>query len=181
MSDKRIDQPDMSAPVDFGVKFAGSRLFTQIFQDGMGLVEETAAYLDGQGRKDAKRLDRHAAIAYATESMRLTTRLMQLASWLLLQRAVGEGEMTAEEAQKEKHRANLGDVSHTISERAKRVLPDELMGLIDRSIRLYERVIKLDEMLNDPASREAPAQNPLSDQLDLLQAAFPQKTADRAG
>ena len=34
--------------------------------------------------------------------MRLTTRLMQLASWLLLQRAVNEGEITAENARTEK-------------------------------------------------------------------------------
>ena len=34
------------------------------------------------------------ALSYASESMRLTTRLMQLASWLLLQRAVAEGELS---------------------------------------------------------------------------------------
>ena len=174
MNEKSNSQPELSEPVEFGVRFAGSKLFTQIFQDGMGLVEETAAYLDGQGRNDAKALDRHAAIAYATESMRLTTRLMQLASWLLLQRAVGEGEMTPEEAQKEKHRANLGEVSHTVTDRSRQILPDQLMDLINRSIRLYERIVKLDEMLHEPASRRQAPQNPLADQLNMLQAAFPQ-------
>ena len=43
------------------------------------LVEETAAYLDGDRRQQSKALGRAAALAYATESMRLTTRLMQLA------------------------------------------------------------------------------------------------------
>ncbi len=176
MSERSNRQPEASAPVEFGVRFAGSKLFTQIFQDGMGLVEETAAYLDGEGRTDAKSLDRHAAIAYATESMRLTTRLMQLASWLLLQRAVGEGEMTPEEALKEKHRANLGDVSHTVSERSRKILPDQLMDLINRSIRLYERIVKLDEMLHEPAASRKAAANPLADQLSMLQAAFPQNT-----
>ena len=100
---------------------------------------------------------------------------MQLASWLLLQRAVGEGEMTPEEAQKEKHRANLGEVSHTVSDRSRDILPDQLMDLINRSLRLYERIVKLDEMLHEPASaRKQPAKNPLADQLSLLQAAFPQ-------
>ncbi len=50
----------------------------------MTLVEETADYLDGDGRHAARELPRPASIVYATESMRLTTRLMQLASWLLL-------------------------------------------------------------------------------------------------
>ena len=68
------------------------RAFGTLFGDGMDLVEETAAYLDGVGRTEAKALDRSVSLTYATESMRLTTRLMQFASWLLLQRAVKEGE-----------------------------------------------------------------------------------------
>ena len=40
--------------------------------------------------------------------MRLTTRLMQIASWLLVQRAVAEGEITADQAQAEKNRVRLG-------------------------------------------------------------------------
>ena len=59
--------------------FAASELFDRTFQEGMELVEETAAYLDGAGRHESKRLSRSAALAYASESMRLTTRLMQLA------------------------------------------------------------------------------------------------------
>ena len=73
----------------------------------MALVEETASYLDGEGRQDSKKLERSAALAYATESMRLTTRLMQLASWLLLHRAVKEGEMSLAQANKEKTKVKL--------------------------------------------------------------------------
>src|SRR5476651_1609298 len=78
--------------------FASSALFERTFQEGMDLVEQTAAYLDGAGRQDSKLLSRSAALAYASESMRLTTRLMQVASWLLVQRAVREGDMAAEAA-----------------------------------------------------------------------------------
>src|ERR1700710_3241494 len=88
-----------------GVKdFAASELFDRTFQEGMDLVEETAAYLDGSGRQDSKLLSRNAALAYAAESMRLTTRLMQVASWLLVQRAVKEGEMEAQAACAENYR-----------------------------------------------------------------------------
>ncbi len=38
-------------------------------------------------------LPRKAAMLYAGESMRVTTRLMQAASWLLVQRAVHDGDM----------------------------------------------------------------------------------------
>src|SRR6516225_4629894 len=84
--------------------FAGSELFDRTFEEGMELVEETAAYLDGAGRQDSKLLSRSAALAYAGESMRLTTRLMQVASWLLVQRAVREGDMAPTSACEDRYR-----------------------------------------------------------------------------
>src|SRR3954471_7996942 len=89
-------------PVSFKERLAGSQAFSALFREGMALVEETASYLDGPGRRESKALERAAALAYATESMRLTTRLMQLASWLLLHRAVNEGEMSLAQASREK-------------------------------------------------------------------------------
>src|SRR5919107_70821 len=62
---------------------------------------------DGSGRTESRGLPREASFVYATESMRLTTRLMQLASWLLLQRAVNEGELTAESARSEKEKVKF--------------------------------------------------------------------------
>ena len=59
------------------------------------------------GTEDSRRLSRQGTLAYASESMRLTTRLMQIASWLLVQRAVAEGEITPAQAQQEKNRVRL--------------------------------------------------------------------------
>src|SRR6478736_2081299 len=118
--------------VTFGAILATSQAFSAYFREGMALVEETAAYLDGPGRRESKVLERAAALAYATESMRLTTRLMQLASWLLLHRAVNEGEMSLAQASREKAKVKFsagesGD-SATLA-----LLPDTLHALIDRS------------------------------------------------
>ncbi|MFN3536529.1 MAG: DUF1465 family protein, partial [Brevundimonas sp.] len=84
--------------------FSRSELFDRTFQEGMELVEDTAAYLDGDGRRESKLLSRSAALAYAAESMKLTTRLMQVASWLLVQRAVREGDMAAQAAGEARYR-----------------------------------------------------------------------------
>ena len=110
---------DAMRPVLFGEKLAASQNFSQLFRDGMRLVEETAAYLDGPGRQESKGLGRSAALGYATESMRLTTRLMQLASWLLLHRAVNEGEMSLAQANRERMKVKLGGefTKHDISRR----------------------------------------------------------------
>src|SRR5215217_7689304 len=138
------------ATIDFAVHFATSDQFKAVFKEGMGLVEETANYLDGPGRKEARGLDRHGSIAYATESMRLTTRLMQLASWLLLQRAVKEGEMSLAQANKEKTKVKL-----SLGDRADRdtmtLLPEHLRDLIDRSLGLLDRVRRLDTTMHSPA------------------------------
>src|ERR1700686_4716052 len=104
MSDKRVLE---AGAVSFSERLANSQVFATLFRDGMALVEETASYLDGVGRQESKKLERSAALVYATESMRLTTRLMQLASWLLLHRAVKEGEMTLAQASKEKSKVRL--------------------------------------------------------------------------
>ena len=84
-----LDQ-DLPLPWRAGVvmDFTKSELFDRIFDEGMELVEATAAYLDGPGRQESRRLSRSGAIAYAAESMRLITRFMHVASWLLVQRAV---------------------------------------------------------------------------------------------
>ena len=99
--------PDDEEPVSFAQRLAASDAFKAMFREGMTLVEEAAAYLDGPGREEARALARTESLAYAAESMRLTTRLMQFASWLLLQRAVNEGELTLDEAASEKRKVKL--------------------------------------------------------------------------
>jgi len=133
-----MSEKSVNAAVSFGERLAGSQAFADLFRDGMALVEQTAAYLDGPGRQESKKLGRNAALAYATESMRLTTRLMQLASWLLLHRAVKEGEMSLAQANKEKAKVKLatGDYS---DEQNVRLLPERLRKLIERSKALQRR------------------------------------------
>jgi regulator of CtrA degradation len=149
--------------------FASSQLFERTFQEGMELVEETAAYLDGVGRQDSKLLSRSAALTYAGESMRLTTRLMQVASWLLVQRAVREGDMPAAEAFQDRYRLAEPNGEQS-SEIAQAELPGGLLSLLERSLRLYGRVLHLDRRIYvQPADNGA---HPVLSQHERLAAAF---------
>jgi len=149
--------------------FARSELFERTFQEGMELVEETAAYLDGAGRQESKLLSRNAALAYASESMRLTTRLMQVASWLLVQRAVREGDMPPAAACEDRYR--LAEEHIRDGDEAED-LPAPLLMLLDRAERLYERVRHLDRrMYVESADAPAPA-NAVLNHLDRLKSAF---------
>ncbi len=169
MSEKSLSQTE---PVSFSERLANSQAFADLFRDGMALVEETATYLDGPGRTESKTLERSAALAYATESMRLTTRLMQLASWLLLHRAVKEGEMSLAQANKEKSKVKLSAAdSHDPGN--VELLPESLRELITRSQTLQSKVRRLDNTIhNRAASDHVPAVNPVERQLGLLKAAF---------
>ncbi|ACG79614.1 conserved hypothetical protein [Phenylobacterium zucineum HLK1] len=149
--------------------FARSELFERTFQEGMELVEETAAYLDGAGRQESKLLSRNAALAYASESMRLTTRLMQVASWLLVQRAVREGDMPPAAACEDRYR--LSEEYAREHEEAIEDLPSPLLLLLDRAERLYERVRHLDRRMYVEGATAQP-HNPVLSHLDRLKTAF---------
>ena len=157
------------------IEFTRSELFAKTFKEGMAMVEETAAYLDGPGRDAAKSLSKGDALIYASNSMRLTTRLMQVASWLLVQRALKEGEMTTTEARLDKYRIvpeNASESGLTFSDLAKsaNALPSDLLDLIARSQQLYERIARLDRSLY--GSIAAQTGNTVADQLNRLQAEF---------
>jgi regulator of CtrA degradation len=164
-------------PVSFGARLANSQVFANLFRDGMALVEETATYLDGDGRQESKKLERAAALAYATESMRLTTRLMQLASWLLLHRAVKEGEMSLAQASKEKSKVKIAPTdSHDQNNVS--LLPVSLQDLIARSLKLQGMVRRLDATIhNRVAVDQVITANPVERQLGLLKAAFGAESA----
>ena len=159
--------------IDFLAKFTASKQFNDVFAEGMGLVEETANYLDGPGREDARALDRAGSITYATESMRLTTRLMQLASWLLLQRAISSGELSRQAAMEEKKRINLAEVGPGHELPGASSLPDALKDLIIRSLHVHGRIMQLDKMIGE---RLAPqSDNPVASHIDRLAQAFSAK------
>ena len=46
---------DNGVTVSFGAKFARSEQFKAVFREGMALVEAAATYLDGDGRKEARK------------------------------------------------------------------------------------------------------------------------------
>jgi regulator of CtrA degradation len=162
--------------VIFAESFVSSEQFSGLFREGMGLVEETATYLDGKGREDSRRLPRQAALGYATESMRLTTRLMQLASWLLLQRAVGEGELSRIQAERDKARISLKDLQPPSSLEGTVNLPHGLLDLIARSLRIQERICHLDRQITASLSGEVRAplegDNPVNEQIARLRSAL---------
>lgn len=163
--------PNLAGPWRASVvtDFCRSELFERTFEEGMGLVEETAAYLDGAGRQESKMLSRSGALCYAAESMKLTTRLMQVASWLLVQRAVKEGNMAPADACEDRYRLREGPLEEHMEGAGE--LPPALVQLVDRSHRLYDRIHHLDRRMYVEQTEEEPP-HPVLSQHEMLKAAF---------
>lgn len=171
-----MSEPENTNPVmiNLAERRAFSASFKPLYDEGMSLVEQAAEYLDGEGRVEAKNLSRVAATLYAAESMRLTTRLMQIASWLLLQRAANSGEMTRDQVAAEKAKVRLDTLSAAQDSEAWPELPQAFRDLVSRSLSLQGVVRRMDEEIYGGAKDDtgAAAANPVYDQISLLNTAF---------
>ena len=161
--------------ISFGERFEASQQFDVVFREGMALVEEVATYLDGCGRRDSKALKPPLSVLYATESMRLTTRLLDLASWLLIRRALKEGEIDAEEARRKRQRVKLKAIGRPGHIKRFDELPEALQDLIERSFALHDRIVMLDRAVTRDKAKdcvEPTPDNPVAQQMHLLRQAF---------
>ena len=167
--------------VSFGERFAASDQFDAIFREGMALVERTATYLDGAGRKESRALRGPVAVLYATESMRLTTRLLELASWLMIQRAVKEGEISEDEARGKRARVKLRAPGRPSHVKGFTELPEGLRTLIEASYALNDRIVQLDRAMQVVVGEPVSTDNPVQAQVTRLEEAFsePRRRAAR--
>lgn len=173
MTIQTIDHRDEDRTIRLAEHLAFSRSFQPLFNEGMALVDETAVYLDGDGRAHAKALSRPAATLYAAESMRLTTRLMQVASWLLLQRAANQGDMSRAQVEAEKVKVRLEGVGTGRETATFEELPETFRLLVDRALKLERRIAMLDREIYGGFARSLEdSPNPVGEQLDLLRTAF---------
>lgn len=173
MTTQSQDHRDEDTTIRLAEHLAFSRSFQPLFNEGMALVDETAVYLDGDGRIDAKSLSRPVATLYAAESMRLTTRLMQVASWLLLQRAANQGDMSRAQVEAEKVKVRLEGVGSGRDSGHFGELPDAFRNLVDKALKLERRIAMLDrEIYGSIAASLDENPNPVGEQINLLRTAF---------
>jgi regulator of CtrA degradation len=161
-----------AALLSFRDRFAGSKQFAQLYREGMGLVEETAHYLDRAGRLESKQLTPPASFAYTSESIKLTTRLTQLASWLLVRRAIANGEITEAEAHLHRHKVTLAPQSGTLPE-GFGALPETFRRLVSESHRLYGRILRLDRLMSEGYTAAGENSSPVLPQIERIRHAFP--------
>jgi regulator of CtrA degradation len=104
--------------------------------------------------------------------MRLTTRLLELASWLMIRRALKEGEITPAEARAKRERVKLRGPGRPGHVKGFAELPEGLRGLIDASYALGDRIYQLDRAIEVVVGSAPTPENPVGAQVSRLEEAF---------
>jgi len=115
------------------------------YDEAMALVQCSATYLEGEGARLQGELGKELGVVFTAESLRVTTRLMQVVAWLMVRRAVLAGEITADEALDSKHRLGARDICMAQPLEGAGYLPQIFLDLEGESRTLYERIARLEE------------------------------------
>ena len=120
--------------------------FTHTYDETLALIIEARDYMALWIRHGNHSTYRIGGLRFSCEALRVTSRLTQVMAWLMIQRAVLEGELSPEDSISETHRLAGHDICLTTEGIDDPALPLELRILMDRSYRLYRRIARLDEM-----------------------------------
>jgi regulator of CtrA degradation len=122
----------------------GTYFFSGPYDEAMTLLVEARDYLSAREGGERHSPDAEGRLVMNREAMRVTSRLTQVMAWLLLQRAVHEGEIDSNEAMRPENRLD----GHSVCLfQADDRLPGRLNQLLDRSYRLYTRIDRLDKQM----------------------------------
>lgn len=141
------------------------RLVNGLYTEAMLLADEARAYFENQGRLDRELLDPVNRVSMSCESLKITTRLMHVLAWLLTERAIELGQMSAAEASASARR--LGDAATSDTDTLA-TLPATAAALVESSLDIYARVRRLESEAPQISATTSPALR----LLDRLERAF---------
>lgn len=119
-----------------------SKLVDDLYVEAMVLADEARAYLESDAGTERELPDPFDRVQFSCESLKVTTRLMQVIAWLLNQRAFARGEIDRAESRSEARR--LGDAAPSDPVYTRR-FPAEMRTIIAASESLYLRTQRLQE------------------------------------
>ncbi|MBX9621050.1 MAG: DUF1465 family protein [Alphaproteobacteria bacterium] len=108
------------------------------------LLRATHDYIKWQAPKDMNTMDPHITFILSSEAMRVTVRLTQIIAWLMLQKAILEGELTSEESLSESCRVIQGEECLNQSSEEDKEIPPRLRELLKESRIFYFSILRLD-------------------------------------
>ncbi len=133
-----------------------AKFINRTFDETMRLLEEARDYSMHDWKEDVCGLPNDESMRVTGERMRLTARLSEIMAWVMVHKAVADGEMTAKQAQSGQYHLSAHDICLADNRGSKPdSFPERLGGMLDRSRELYSRVIKMDQMASRLFARSA--------------------------
>ena len=115
-----------------------------VFNETMQLLNDAHEYFYLFGDDDQSRIDVELRALYTCEMSRITLRLSSIMSWIMVQRAVFSGKINAEDAAS-RYGLDFQHICLVDNRMLHGVLPSYVCYMLDRTLELYERVLRLDD------------------------------------
>ncbi len=126
---------------------AETAVFTRNYDETLDLIVEARNYMVYMRPQNRSTGVPGQDLRASCEALRVTSRLTQVMAWLMLQRAVCDGEISASEACEEGNRLSGHSVCLDSAAANDDGLPPGLRSLLRRSLELYQRISRLEEMV----------------------------------
>jgi regulator of CtrA degradation len=123
--------------------------FRRTYDETLALMIEARNYMAYADRGNREKAEGLRGLRMSCEAMRVTSRLTQIMAWLLMQRAVHEGEVALDEALSDENRLSGEEVCLDETFSHDETLPGGLRSLLQRSLSLYQRVSRLEAQMLD--------------------------------
>jgi regulator of CtrA degradation len=123
-----------------------SAFVQRAYDDTYALLVAMRDYVSGPSKDDADRLEPHDRMRLSLELSRVTRQLTEIMAWLMVQRAIAAGEITADEGSRQAAgQLSIDDADFDASRKELGRLPLAARSLIDRARRIAALVRQLQE------------------------------------
>ena len=127
--------------------FGAITYFGGTYDEAMTLMVEARNYICHVEQRERRKVEAVTGLRMSCEAMRVTSRLTQVMAWLMMQRAVHQGEIAPKDALTEENRLSGTDVCLDESFGSDEALPSGLRSLLSRSLNLYQRIARLENQM----------------------------------
>lgn len=117
-----------------------------IIKDANKLLQEIHRYIKWQAPLDIEHMSGNEKFKVSHEAMRVTVRISQIIGWLMLQKAILEGELFREDILSDQFHILQGKSCLDRSSETDPSLPSRLRELLQESRGLYLRTMRLEEI-----------------------------------
>ncbi len=132
------------------------KLMDALYTEAMVLADEARSYFESGRFNEESDPDNLLAVSFSCESLKVTTRLMHCIAWLLNQKALHSGELTAGEAWNHDRALSVGPATdqQTVDR-----FPEEARQIIIASEELFQRLQRLSIRMEQEQEAESAVQN----------------------